>query len=413
MSSFAVKIEKIEEIVPHPNPEVERLELARLEGIGYWFVIPKNTYQIGENVIYFPIDSVLPQSLISVLFPSGSMLAGKDKNRVKTIKLKGAISQGLVSKLDILDGYENFGIVRDYKSNNEHLKWHHNSFLEFGNDCLVSNRYKLELGFDLTELLGIFKYEQSPETNQGNKGNLPPSLSHYDIENAERFEHFLSALMDEPVWVSEKLEGQQCNLIIYKDGSIKIASRNFERELSLENNWGAGWINSGILEKLNEIYGFFIFEYAGTEIESLAFRGELVGQGIQGNIYKFSDRKIFLFEIEINSVPIDAEEFLQVCDQYNLPHVPILNKHSQTLKDFLGGKSLVDVSNSPTNLYYWYPEYVPVNQLREGIVIKPMREMVYDTKEKQAFYRDDLDSTRNYQRIFIKQRSPDYLAKEK
>lgn len=415
MSDFAVRIERIKAIYPHSN--ADRLEIGELEGIGYRFCIPKGEYSIGELVVYFPIDSLLPDNLISILFPDGSMLAGKDKNRVKTIKLRGEISQGLIVKLDILDKYENFGIIRNYKDlDNEHLMWHHKSWLEFGKDCLVSNKYELQLGFDLTNLLGVTKYEPSPETNSGgNKGNLPFNLHHYDIENAERYAHFVERLMDEPVYISEKLEGQQTNLVMYKDGSIKIASRNFERELDKSNNWGHGWLNSGIIEKLNEIYGYFIFEYAGEEIESVALRGELVGTDIQGNIYKFPDRKIFLFEIEINGIPIDAKEFLVICDEYELPSIPELNKYNQTLEQFLRGKSLAEVSNSPTTLYYYYPEYVPMKQLREGIVIKPMQEIYYNAKSKEFFYKHDLEieEIKNLQRVVVKQRSPLYLAGEK
>jgi len=376
MSEFKVTIERISTIYPHPN--ADRLEIGELEGIGYKFCIPKDEYVVGENVVYFPIDSVLPEKLIEKLGLTGK-LAGSKHDRVKTIRLRGEISQGIIANMDIIS----LSFLLAKEIHNEPI-----------------------LGSDVTELLGVAKYEAFVEVgNQGNKGNLPSFLSHYDIENAEKFGHFANALMNEPVYISEKLEGQQTNLVMYKDGSIKVASRNFERELSPENNWGAGWINSGILEKLNEIFGFFIFEYAGTEIESLGLRGEVVGNGIQGNIYKFPDRKIFLFEIEINGEPIDASDFLKVCDMFKLPQVPCLIK-GMNLGWALNYSNLPDFSNRKSVLF---------DTQAEGIVIKPMQEMVWDNYKKEAFYRDELDEseTKNLQRLFLKQRSPLYLAKEK
>src|SRR5260221_603855 len=94
MSIFSVSVERIASVWEHAN--ADRLELARLASMSYQFVIAKGSYQVCDLVVYFPIDSLLPASIISALELTGK-LAGSEKNRVKTIRLRGVISQGVVA----------------------------------------------------------------------------------------------------------------------------------------------------------------------------------------------------------------------------------------------------------------------------------------------------------------------------
>lgn len=59
MSEFGVTLEKISKIWEHPN--ADRLELASIEGMTYQFVVPKGQYIEGDAVLYFPVDSLIPQ----------------------------------------------------------------------------------------------------------------------------------------------------------------------------------------------------------------------------------------------------------------------------------------------------------------------------------------------------------------
>jgi len=127
MSSLKVEILKIEEISEHPN--ADKLELARLKG---WFcVIQKDKYKVGDKVVYIPVDSVLPETLEADIFGKDSKVK-LSKHRVKTIKLRGAISQGLVVNL------KDVGLVWD-----------------------------TAVGADVTDKLGITKYEPPSPRFQG------------------------------------------------------------------------------------------------------------------------------------------------------------------------------------------------------------------------------------------------------
>ena len=93
MSNFAVTIEKIEEIAPHEN--ADRLELGRVAGMTFQFVVQKDTYKPGDEVIYFPLDSLIPEPLQEDLGVAGYL----SKGRVRTVELRGMISPGLVCPL--------------------------------------------------------------------------------------------------------------------------------------------------------------------------------------------------------------------------------------------------------------------------------------------------------------------------
>ncbi len=120
MSTFGVTVETIATIKPHPN--ADRLDIATLARFPDWrFVVQRDGYKPGEKVVYFPIDSVLPTEIIK------KMGIELKENRVKTVLIRTAISQGIVGKPE---------------------------------QVLSEQRLKEELkeGDDVTSLLGVTKY---------------------------------------------------------------------------------------------------------------------------------------------------------------------------------------------------------------------------------------------------------------
>src|ERR1019366_9382616 len=118
MSELKVTVEKIKSISPIPGADF--LELVGV--LGWQCVTRKDAFKIGDSVVYIPIDSVLPEKLEAVIFGPDSKVK-LSKHRVKTIKLRGAVSQGLVVSRELLN-----------------IVW-------------------TTEGFDLTKILGVTKYE--------------------------------------------------------------------------------------------------------------------------------------------------------------------------------------------------------------------------------------------------------------
>lgn len=94
MARFDVVVRALDAVEPHPN--ADRLELAAIGG--YRAVVGKGQFEAGELVAYIPEASVLPEDLIEQMGLHGK-LAGPQHNRVHAVRLRGALSQGLVLKI--------------------------------------------------------------------------------------------------------------------------------------------------------------------------------------------------------------------------------------------------------------------------------------------------------------------------
>lgn len=92
MANFDVRTVRLSSVIPHPN--ADRLELALVAG--YQIVVAKGAHRTGDLVAYLPEGSVLPAALIDQMGLSGR-LAGAERNRVKAVRLRGELSQGLVA----------------------------------------------------------------------------------------------------------------------------------------------------------------------------------------------------------------------------------------------------------------------------------------------------------------------------
>lgn len=346
MSSFAVTVEQIAHVWPHPN--ADRLDMARLSSMTYQFVIAKNGYQAGDLVVYFPIDSLLPAEVVEKLGLTGK-LSGREQNRVKTVRLRGEISQGIVIAPDAI---------------------------------LESGFADLYIGQNLTDVLGVTKYEPPVINNQdGNLVRLPELVGVYDVENAERYQAAVEAyLMDQPVYISEKVEGSHFAASILADGKVVVSQRNYA--IDPVPNKLHTWHKVAQQFQLESVLPALKAQLGGQVV---TLRGEVLGPGVQGNLYQLKDHTIRFFEVEVDGSPLDASTFLAIADQYQLPTVPVISVGVR-LRDWLAGQTLAQASDGPSALLE--------SQLREGVVIRPLQEAEAPTLG----------------RVILKQRSPAYLA---
>jgi len=351
MAFFGVTIESIASV--HPIPDADRIVMAKLEGKDFQFVIMKDQFKAADRCVYFPIDSILPDELIERLGLTGK-LAGKKKNRVKTVKLRGQISQGLVSRLDILS--------ED-----------------------IRNRLDSVSVEEITESLGVTKWDP-PETpcHDGVLRPLPDGQSEYDIEGADRFMDVAEKLMDETVVVTEKLEGTNFSVKANVDGSLFVSQKSKtiipEGGMDTKNTYWRAAYKQRVTD--------FAQALAKKHGKDATVYGELIGPGIQCNIYNLKDYQVMLFDIRVAFnwlSPQDMEDEIQAFYGNLDCKVPTLFKGK--LRDWLDGKSIKEASNGPSIL-------MPKRK-REGIVIRPL-------EEREILH---------FGRLILKQRSPEYLVK--
>jgi RNA ligase (TIGR02306 family) len=357
MAFFGVTREKIGEV--SPIPDADRIVMAKLEGMDFRFVIPKDAFAPGDDCLYFPVDSLLPAELIETLGLTGR-LSGKQKNRIKTVKLRGQISQGIVARPDLAPA-------------------------------------EMTDPMELTEHLGVEKYE--PPVVVGEDCDLvplPDGLSVYDIEGADRYVRIADELMDQKVIITEKVEGTNFSVSVSKDGIVSVNQRRYSIKPH-DGKFNGYW---DIAEKMGLIK--FVQGLHGGKPRPVAVYGELLGPGIQKNIYGFKQTRVLIFDIRIGMDWLPASQFLGEAAtllEYYLatemgkedpdgPGVAVPVLHVGLLRDWLEGKAVKDASNGESKL-------APV--LREGIVFRPVEERSDD----------------EFGRVIIKQRSPEYLAKSK
>ena len=176
MSVFKVEVVKLH-IAPHPDADV--LELAQVGG--YVAVVRKGEFRTGDLAVYIPEGAVVPTEILARMGLEGK-LAGPQKNRVKAVRLRGVLSQGLVGSLKAL-GIE----ARE--------------------------------GDDVAERLGITKYEPPiPVAMGGEVFNAGRELTlDFDVQNWKSYPDILQE--GEEVIFTEKLHGT-CTIVAilpYKD----------------------------------------------------------------------------------------------------------------------------------------------------------------------------------------------------
>lgn len=269
-----------------PISGADAIELALVDG--WQCVVKKNEVKIGEHVVYFEIDSVLPvrsefEFLRKSCYVSNDWITGF---RLKTMRFRGQISQGLV--LPISTFPELIGI---------------------------------EMYRDVTELLGIVKWDPPiPAQLAGKvKGNFPSFIPKTDQERIQNlYPKYKEKYADHVFEVSLKLDGASCTFYKY-DEQVGVCSRNLDLDIHSEQNQENTYIRM-----------FRMFESQLKSMSrNLAFQGELMGPGIQGNREKLNEHVFFLFDI----FDIDRQRYLSATERKevildHMQHVPILCDHS-------------------------------------------------------------------------------------
>ncbi|WP_371500798.1 RNA ligase (ATP) [Kitasatospora sp. NBC_00374] len=187
MSTLRVTAERL---TIHEHPNADALELAQV-GL-YRAVVAKGAFRTGDLAVYIPEQAVLPAALIEELGLTGR-LAGGNADRVKAVRLRGELSQGIVCRPRAVTDTE---LAR-----------------------------AAETGGDFAELLGIVKWAPPiPTAMNGEVEAAPDLLPWVDIENLKRFPDVFEP--GEPVVVTEKLHGSCCLLTFHADGGrVQVSSK--------------------------------------------------------------------------------------------------------------------------------------------------------------------------------------------
>lgn len=271
-----------------PIKDADRIELAT---VGGWKVITAKDvgHSVGDMVVYCEVDSFLPIKPEYEFLRKSSyrkLADGSEGFRLRTMRMRGQISQGLI--LPLIETFGDFG-------------W---------------TAYE---GLEVTQKLGITKWDPPlpPELNGVAIGYLPDFIQKTDEERIQNLVDEYEEMKKEEYYEAEKLDGSSATYFL-KDNIFGVGSRNLHLEESDSNSFWKVAREMKVEEKLKE---------AG--LDNICIQGELIGEGIQKNPYKIKGQTVRFFtafDIE-KQKRLTFFQFESLMDQLNLHIVPILNRY--------------------------------------------------------------------------------------
>lgn len=361
MSTEIRKLASIQKVISvEPIPDADKIEKITI--LGWELVSKKGEFKVGDLCIYIEIDSIVPPHKVWDDF-----LAAR-KYRIKTIKLKKQISQGLALPISILKDFPD------------------------------GDKVKIEEGVDVTDILGVKKWENESDREANTivehkakrgpitrflmkfafirkihfwlygkeKGSYPDFIvgGKTDEKNIAAFPNLLKELENEELYVSEKIEGQSMTAFVKTKnegfwnklfGGVEfgICSRTQWKQREDGSTWWKYAKDNDLKNKMLKIRNELKIDFA--------IQGELAGGKIQSNIYKFNKLRLFVFNVLdiTNQREFTFDEMVDFCKKYGFETVPILDTFFSVKGKTV--KELVEYSNGKSML---------ADVLREGVVIR-------------------------------------------
>lgn len=354
-----------------PIEGADSIELVFVDG---WQVVTrKGEFKPKDWCIYFEIDSFLPIHPLFEFLRASSFRDIPELGqgfRLKSIKLRKQLSQGLVTKLD--ETMEQFG----------------SPMWTPGKEAWVTVRddkeimVYLEEGADVTEYLGVKKFEIPISAQLAGlvRGNFPSFIPKTDQERVQNLV-FHDGAAHEVVYtdgegkeirvnkaprpgpcqfdyeMTMKLDGS--SMTVYrKDGYVGVCSRNMDLIETEENAYWKAAKSCGLID--------FLRKNEDELSENIAFQGELMGPGVQDNREGLSELVFYLFDVfaiddQVYASPSERMDiyFYLVKNDLNLEHVPLLDKVMGA--DLTMAKCL-ELAQGPS-IYH---------KVREGVVFKSL-----------------------------------------
>lgn len=317
------KLASLQEI-RHVRP-IEGADNIEVVGVlGWECVSKKGEFKEGDTCVYFEIDSLLPDESRYDFLRKSSYRNDIKKFRLKTVRLRGQVSQGLALPVD--------------------------NFPEASG---------LDVGSDLTEILDVEKYEPPvPAQIVGDARSFSWPIPKTDEPRVQSDEGIalLSGLTGRAYYVTLKLDGTSCSFIIDpNDGEYHVCGRNFSYKRNSDHSF---W-------KVSERYEI---ESKLRSLDGIALQGEIVGPGIQKNKLGLPHVDFYVFNVvDVSSRKrLPLGESLEITKKMGLNFVPVM----ETGDSFgYGAEELLEKAKGR------YIEHFPLarpKQEREGIVIRSL-----------------------------------------
>lgn len=339
-----VEIQRIGAVEPHPN--ADRLDIVSV--LGWRCIVGRGSYKPGDVVVYFPVDTLVPETVQVTLQGDSKVKVG---GRIKAAKIRQVYSEGMVARVD--------------------------DFPEIGGQ---------DYGTDVSELLGCTKHDPDanlPEVLRINGGKVKLAKDrNMEFPRYTKFTHVArSAFLFDPedaVVVTEKLHGtsarygrvastgflrrlwEAARRIVdrsFRPGTFFVGSRNVDfAQTGRPQRKGHTFYGTNVYVKTAEKYDL----HAKVRLGEVVY-GEIVGPGIQKGWAYTPTLTFWVYDVSINGRFLDDNELDDYCAERGLNRVPVLDRGRYG--DFAERLETFGTSTFP-------------NTICEGVVIRTQKETV-------------------------------------
>lgn len=286
----------------------DKISLARV--MGWNVVVGKGEFVAGMKCVFFEVDSILPMA------PWSEFLVKRNPSRrLKTMRLRGVLSQGLALPTTIVDGLD-----------------------------------QLPVGTDVSDILGVVKYEPEIPEDDAICGKFVPGVPKTNEPRIQSYVGALDELRGQAFYATVKLDGTSVTYAKLA-GEFYVCSRNWRIREGNNKYW-----------RLARRYGL---------IEGLpdgrALQGEICGPGIQKNRLGLREEDVFFFNYFVFGIDYFGYRSLcRICKRLGLKSVPLE-------MEVTGSQAKLFMHSLEGWLYGAKGTYESGHD-REGLVVRPIVE---------------------------------------
>lgn len=267
-----------------PIEGADRIELAHV--LGWQCVVNRGQFSPMDLGVYFEIDSFLPvrpefEFLRSSSYKKTDVMG--DGFRLKTMRFKGQISQGLLLPLS--------------------------DFPELPQD--------IALGTDVSQLLGVRKFEIEERVTTGGTviGPLPYDVPHTDETRVQAEPSLIDEFAKLPYYISTKMDGSSHSVSLDENG-FHVTGHNYEYKDDDSSAFYRFVKANGLPEKVRA----YVEEHG---LKTLTIQGEFCAPGIQRNRLKLQRPAWYVFTVRVDGKRVSVADMCNVCKTLRLETVPV------------------------------------------------------------------------------------------
>lgn len=326
--------------------------------LGWSLIIKKDEFKDGDKCVYIEIDSIAPSDMECFSFLE------KKHYKIKTMKMRGVISQGLALPLSILPPKEyNIGddvtqILRIKKIEDEVTE-----FKPINKEMIFKQKHKKLATNKFVKYFMKYNWFRNIMFRffvpKKKKNKFPAYVVKTEENRIQGCAYILEKYKDIPMQCHEKIDGSSTTFALERLGKKKFDFAVCSRNVRQESENRKCFYDSNV-------YWEIAFKYNVEDVlkdliqghNTVVLQGETIGEGIQKNKYNIKGVDFYAFNLIFDGKKIDSLEGKKILEKYGIKWVPIVEENFKLLPTV---DEMIAFADGKSKIY---------DTLREGLVIR-------------------------------------------